>query len=174
MIKIDGVELRNLEEQVLENKQRIEEHYNIDRVLADFGIRVLGQKTDATQLPDPETYTGEYGDAYAVGETAPYSFYIWTRKNVNDGHPTDYWFDIGQLGIIGPQGPIGLTGPQGPQGVRGSLWFAGSGAPTITQGFNINDQYIDAKRGDLYRLSTSGWVITGNIMGPQGLTGATP
>ena len=42
MIKIGDTILRNLEEQVLENKEQIALHWNVDRVLADFGIRVRG------------------------------------------------------------------------------------------------------------------------------------
>lgn len=177
MVEINGIEYRNLEEQVRKNKEDIAAHYNVDRVLADFGIRVLGQKDSADQLPDPETFDGQYGDAYAVGETAPYSFYIWTRANVNDGHPTDYWFDIGQLGIIGPQGPQGLTGPQGETGERGSLWFSGNGIPSSAQNYNVGDQYLNAQNGDVYSLVTEGgskrWMLQRSIMGPQGITGNT-
>lgn len=175
MIKIGDNFYRNLEEQVQKNKEDIAAHYNIDRVLADFGIRVLGQKANADLLPDPETFKGEYGDAYAVGEAAPYSFYIWTRANPDDGHPNDYWFDIGQLGIIGPQGPIGLTGPQGPQGERGSIWISGNGVPSNTSGYQINDKYMNNTNGDVYTLtSTNGtlqWTLSSNIKGPQGLRG---
>ena len=102
MLHINGKELRNLEEQVLKNKEDIAAHYNIDRVLANFGIRVIGQVASAEELPDPATFTGEYGDAYAVGAAEPYNFYIWTRADVNSGHPTDYWFDVGRLAIVGP------------------------------------------------------------------------
>lgn len=42
MLSINGKELRNLEEQVLKNKEDIAAHYNIDRVLANFGIRIVG------------------------------------------------------------------------------------------------------------------------------------
>lgn len=177
MIKIDGIEYRNLEEQVRKNKEDIATHYNVDRVLAEFGIRVLGQKENEDLLPDPATYEGQYGDAYAVGVAAPYSFYIWTRANPNDGHPTDYWFDIGQFAIIGPQGPIGLTGPQGPQGTRGSIWASGSGAPSSISGYQVNDKYLNSNNGDVYTLaSISGtlrWVLSSNIIGPQGIQGFT-
>ena len=119
MIKIDGIEYRNLEEQVLKNKEDIAAHYNIDRVLADFGIRIIGTVDSYADLPDPETFEGEYGDAYAVGTEAPYDFYIWTRPDPNSGHDSAYWFDIGQLAIVGPQGIQGEQGPQGPKGDKG-------------------------------------------------------
>lgn len=105
----DGTVLRNLEAQVLKNKEDIAAHYNRDRVLADFGIKVIGQVASAADLPDSATFTGDYGDAYAVGETDPYSFYIWTRADIDAGYPNDYWFDIGPLAIVGPQGPVGKT-----------------------------------------------------------------
>lgn len=99
---LNGLTLRNLEEQVQKNKEDIAAHYNVDRVLADFGIKVVGQVSSEADLPDPSTYTGDYGDAYAVGEQEPYTFYIWTRADVDAGHPDDYWFNIGQLAIVGP------------------------------------------------------------------------
>ena len=75
MIKVNNNEYRNLEEQVLKNKEDIAAHYNMDRVLANFGIRVIGQVASAEELPAPETFTGDYGDAYAVGAAEPYTFY---------------------------------------------------------------------------------------------------
>ena len=120
MIKIDGIEYRNLEEQVLKNKEDIAAHYNIDRVLADFGIRIVGTVDSYADLPDESTYEGEYGYAYAVGTEAPYDFYVWTRPDPNSGHDSAYWFDIGQLAIVGPQGPQGPQGEPGPKGDKGN------------------------------------------------------
>lgn len=134
MITIDGKEFRNLEEQVLKNKEDIAAHYNIDRVLADFGIRIIGQVSSADLLPDPSTFTGAYGDAFAVGASDPYSFYIWTRADVNAGHPEDYWFDVGPLAIVGPQGPKGERGQRGPAGVRGQTGATGPQGPQGIQG----------------------------------------
>ena len=175
MIIKNGIEYRNLEEQVRKNKEDIAAHYNMDRVLADFGIRIIGQIATAAELPDPETFEGEYGDAYAVGETAPYSFYIWTRADANSGHPEDYWFDIGELAIVGPAGPQGEQGERGPQGIRGSQWFSGTGQPTTTSGYNVGDYYINVETGNIWHLhEQSGrlvWLLEGNIIGPQGETG---
>jgi len=172
MISIQGKEYRNLEEQVLKNKQDIANHYNVDRVLADFGIKVVGQVPAAEDLPE----VGEaYGDAYAVGATEPYSFYIWTRADANSGHPTDYWFNVGQLAIVGPEGPQGPIGPAGPQGIRGSQWFSGSGQPTSVLGYNIGDYYINVQTGNIWHLhsinNSPKWLLEGNIIGPQGVQG---
>ena len=137
MIKIDGIEYRNLEEQVLKNKEDIAAHYNIDRVLADFGIRIIGTVESYADLPDPETFEGAYGDAYAVGTEAPYDFYIWTRPDANSGHDSAYWFDIGQLAIVGPegpQGPQGEPGPKGDKGDRGEPGLTGAQGPAGPKG----------------------------------------
>lgn len=175
MITVDGIELRNLEEQVLKNKQDIANHYNIDRVLADFGIRIIGQVSNASLLPNPSTFNGEYGDAFAVGSSAPYTFYIWTRADVDAGHPNDYWLNVGALAIVGPQGPVGPIGPTGPQGTRGSRWFAGNGVPSGAQNYEVGDQYINMNTGDLYFVALSGtsksWNYSMNITGPQGPQG---
>ena len=124
--------LLNLQEQVQKNKEDIANHYNIDRVLANFGIKVIGQVSTEAQLPLP--YNGDYGDAYAVGASEPYDFYIWTRADANSGHPEDYWFNVGGLTIVGPQGPKGEQGPQGPQGVPGPQGPTGAQGPQGPQG----------------------------------------
>ena len=41
MIVKDGIEYRNLVEQVRKNQEDIARHYEIDRVLADWGIKVI-------------------------------------------------------------------------------------------------------------------------------------
>ncbi len=174
MIIVNGKEYRNLEEQVLENKKKIEEHYNIDRVLADFGITVIGQVDSPADLFNVE---GEnYGDAYAVGTEPPYSFFIWTRPAAEDPTgSTGYWMDVGELAIVGPQGPQGEPGPQGPQGVRGSQWFSGSGQPTSTSGYNVGDYYINIETGNIWHLhaqdNSTTWLLEGNIKGPSGPKG---
>ncbi len=106
MFEINGRQYRNLQEQVLKNKQDIEYHYNIDRVLADFGIKVIGQIDDPSQLPESGA---AYGDAYLVGVAAPYETYIWTRADPSGGYDTDHWFNIGPIAIVGPEGPEGAT-----------------------------------------------------------------
>ena len=57
----DGTILRNLEEQV----QYLTSYHDVNQGLAQWGIRVVGTVSDESQLPDPHTYTGEYGDTYA-------------------------------------------------------------------------------------------------------------
>lgn len=170
MIKIGNIDYRNLEEQVQKNKEDIANHYNVDRVLADFGIKIIGQVSSFDQIRDR---VGEnYGDAYAVGTQPPYTFYIWTRADIEAGQPDDYWFDIGALAIIGPQGPQGSVGPAGPQGTRGSLWYKGNGTPS-NGSYNVGDMYLNTTNGDVYRYEGSQWIYSGNIRGPQGLKGDT-
>ena len=172
MITIDGKIFRNLEEQVQKNKEDIANHYNVDRVLADFGIRVIGNIADASELPDPATFSGEYGDAYAVGAESPYTFYIWTRADVDAGHPNDYWLDIGQLAIQGERGPEGPRGPQGPRGAEGTQWFTGAYSP-INQNIAAEDgdMYLDITNGQVYKFFNNSWQTLTNISGPQGGVG---
>lgn len=166
MITVNNVELRNLQEQVLKNKQDIAQHYNLDRVIADWGIKIVGQVQLATQLPDPATYVGEYGDAYAVGSEYPYNFYIWTRADENSGHPTPYWFNYGSISVVGPQGPQGNPGPRGQAG-RSPKIIAGTN-PTIGE---EGDLYINTNNGNLYQTTGGKLVLVGNIMGPAGAAG---
>lgn len=99
MITINGVEFRNLEEQVQKNKSDIEYIIQEQATLNQFGIKVVGQVDSLVDLP---TEGNEYGDAYAIGTTAPFDLYVWTRANTT--HPNDYWFNIGSFPMPGPQG----------------------------------------------------------------------
>lgn len=118
MITIDGKEYRNLEEQVRKNQADILYMLEEEGALNQFGIKVVGQVDTVASLPDPATYTGEYGDAYAVGTASPYVLYIWTRANGT--HPNAYWFNIGAFPLAGPKGDKGDKGEQGPQGPQGA------------------------------------------------------
>ena len=182
MFEIDGKVFRNLEEQVQKNKEDIANHYAIDRVLANFGIKIVGQVATESELPDATTYTGQYGDAYAVGATEPYSFWIFTRPDINAGHPTNYWLDVGGLAIVGPQGPQGPqglqgiqgpVGPQGPQGdvggfinIRGILDSIDQ-LPTPTSLNNLTVAYLVGTNKDLYiQVGETSEVATWNNVGP--------
>ena len=168
MITVNGLEYRNLQEQVLKNKEDIANHYNIDRVLADFGIRVIGQVDSADDLVG---IVGErYGDAYAVGTEAPYSFYIWTRANIDAGQEYDYWFDIGDLAIVGPQGPKGDTGETGPIG-ESTTWYAQQYAPSNAK---ENDLWLNTSSDSLGQVSqfkSNVWTLVANIRGAAGING---
>lgn len=181
MLKYGNKEFRSLEEQVQKNKEDIANHYNIDRVLADFGIRVIGQVQTKTELPPYGQFKGTYGDAYAVGVEPPYSFYIWTRADVNAGQDTDYWLDIGELAIVGPQGPQGPVGPEGPQGKEGIGWRVFTSPDDINPTFTapIGTIALNVANGAIWnrvKLSTGSgisevWFRIGNLTGPQGETG---
>jgi hypothetical protein len=173
MLKINGKELRNLEEQVQKNKEDIAAHYNMDRVLADFGIRVIGQVDSADDLPDPSTFKGDYGDAYAVGVSDPYSFYIWTRADLDAGHPNDYWFDIGPLAIVGPVGPVGERGERGERGPVGTQIYSFTQLPTLPNPLFKEGDLVVNGDGYIYKATRYNyWVNTGvSLKGPAGMNG---
>ena len=128
MLTIDGKEFRNLEEQVLKNKNDIENALQLNNLLSDFGIRIIGQVESAYQIPSVSDYkknnpNWEYGDAYTVGTESPYDLYILTRANNNN--PQDFWFDIGEFPLKGPAGPQGPQGPQGEKGEKGDPGIQG-------------------------------------------------
>lgn len=168
MITIGDKQYRNLEEQVKKNMDDIQYILEEEGVLNEFGIKIVGQITSPSELPDPDTYQGEYGDAYAVGTVAPYTIYIYTRANGT--HPNDYWFSIGQFPLAGQDGAQGPTGPTGPQGIRGSTWTNGTSAPT-TSGNLSGDKYLNTSNGDVYNYTGTTWQLVGNIRGPQGIQG---
>ena len=183
MLKFENKEFRNLQEQVLKNANDIQDILHENNVLNQFGIKVIGQIDTPTELPPTSTFQGEYGDAYAVGTSAPYSLYIWTRNIDNN---SDGWFNIGLFPQAGPQGPQGIAGETGPQGERGNSVFtynedAPSSLMTLEQmtnvGWKSGDTYINALSGDVwvlgYNTSMGGynWILKGNIRGPQGVQG---
>ena len=178
MFQLNNKDYRNLEEQVLKNKEDIARHYEITRVLNDFGIRVIGRLDTKEELDAIPTDNLQYGDAYSIGANPPYTFYIWTRAN-NDS-ATDYWFDMGQLAIAGPQGEPGpyvtgisidpnnyyptftfsngnsITVPTSIRGPRGSVGPRGEPGPQGVQGI----------QGPMGPVGPQG------LQGPQGQPGA--
>lgn len=172
MLKFEGVEYRNLQEQVLKNKDDIENIRHSGN-LAELGIKVVNAETplaSPAELPNAEEYAGSYGDAYIVGQAAPFELYVYSRSS--DETVKGFWFDWGELNApsVVP-GPIGPQGEQGKTGTRGSLWYSQTGAPTITEGVNNNDQAVNGSNGDLYQFVNGVWQLVGNIRGPQGLQG---
>ena len=174
MLRFDGKEFRNLEEQVLKNKEDIAKHYQATQLPLNLsGIKVLGKVDSAADLPDKTTYVGEYGDAYVeIVNGDDTILWIWSRANPNGGEDTDYWLDI-PFTTVGPQGPKGEQGPEG------SKWFYTTSSVSMRS-------ITGAKVGD-WMLFNSGAVniITAvdangtptsyenrtNIKGPQGQRG---
>lgn len=173
MITVNGKELRNLEEQVQANKNNIERIIEGEELLARLGIKVVGQVEAESELPNPVTYAGDFGDAFLVGLETPYDYYIFTRPF--EGETDPQWFNLGPFPVAGPQGPQGIQGPKGADGVRGSQWFSGTGQPTTTSGYNLGDYYINVGTGNIWHLhdvdGVAKWLLEGNIMGPTGAQG---
>ena len=161
MLTIDGKEFRNLEEQVLKNKNDIENALQLNNLLSDFGIRIIGQVESAYQIPSVSDYkennpNWKYGDAYTVGTESPYDLYILTRANNNN--PQDFWFDIGEFPLRGPVGPQGPQGPQGEKGEKGDPGIQGDRGLQGTPGL----------RGEIGPQGPQGPV---GPQGPQGMPG---
>ena len=123
---------RNLQEQVLQNARDINDIKTVNTLLNQFGIKVVGECDTALDLPDPSTYSGNYGDAYAVGTETPYDLYIFTRPF--DGEEYPHWFNIGPFPLEGPEGPQGETGAQGEKGNPGGAFLTGEGNPPTSIG----------------------------------------
>ena len=161
MLTIDGKEYRNLEEQVAKNKSDIEYIINEQGVLNQFGIKVVQVVPSMAYLPSVADYKAsnpdwEYGDTFAVGSNPPYDLLVLTRANLDN--PTDYWFDIGDFPLAGPQG---VAGPQGAQGLRG---------PTGAQGLQ-GPQGLQGVAGPQGPMGVQGPVGPRGETGPQGPTG---
>ena len=105
MLKFGNREFRNLQEQVLKNMCDIQDIEQGATVLATFGIKVVGQVNQASDLPAPTTYKGNLGDAFLVGTQAPYDYYIYAKAY--DGQEQPAFYNLGQFPKPGPKGDKG-------------------------------------------------------------------
>lgn len=165
-------EKRNIAEQVEKNKQDILKHFQRDEILADFGIRIIGQLESPEELPES---AANYGDAYAVGTKSPFDYYIWTRAN--NLSPVDYWFNFGEIAIAGPQGPRGDKGPKGDTG-NSTTWisiFTLDYLDLDEQDIPLDTMVLEYGTGNVYQVQIVNGVKTFNyslnIKGPQGAIG---
>ena len=166
MLITENKVLRNLQEQVAKNKSDISDILEAKAVIAEFGIRVVGEVDTEAELPDPSTYSGEYGDAYTVGIQAPYDYYIFTRPN--DDIPQAHWFNVGEFPMPGPQGEPGLPGAKGD---KGSMIYTEKFNPTLVTGYNVGDLWINTKDNALFQLNNNGWDRVGYVKGDTGPQG---
>lgn len=161
MITVNGMTLRNLQEQVEKNKNDIQDFKDGNQTIAEFGIYVQGVLSNKSLLPE----TGEnFGDAYLIGTKSPYDMVVWTRK---DNGTTGEWVDLGSFP---------LAGPKGDNGDKGSQIYTGNGDPTSIP-IRADDYYINVTTGDLFAsvykssLQIYDWVKQGSIKGPRGERG---
>ena len=157
MLIYNGLEFRNLEEQVGKNTQDIQDFKDGNQTIAEFGITVLGVVETASQIP---AQGQNYGDAYLVGYSAPYDMRVWTRDVANN---TAKWVDLGQFP---------LAGPKGDKGPIGSIITDGKGVP-VSIPSSVNDYYIDTDTGYWYtvRKTSSGalvWEASFSLKGEKG------
>ena len=175
----NGYIINNLEGQVEYNKKNIEKHFEVDRVLANFGIKIIGRVDTPEDIAEQPVPVGgyQYGDAYAVGEEGTvYDYYIYTRPF--EGETQDQWFDIGTLTIAGPQGPQGEKGDKGDTGASTKWIYAKYVAnlpPATSETLNLGDLALVSSGDVLVLVESEGvrkWGYTNiNIKGAQGLPG---
>lgn len=171
----------NLENTVGLLVEAVNKHYDVDRVLTDFGIRVLGRVNYAADIPGnsgsiEDRYQGNFGDAYLVAQNhdgqAPWDIFIWTRLTPDAVEPEGYWLNLGLLSTVGPAGPEGKIGPQGPQG-ESTRWYIFTTLPTSGT-YKPGDVAL-LPNGNVYMYVSEdyGWSNTTqvNIRGPQGAAG---
>lgn len=169
MFNYNGREYRNLVEQVLKNQNDISKIVESSEILNDYGLKIVGAVTEASELPDPQTYEGNYGDCYTVGTESDYAIYIFTRPFEGEQYPS--WFNLGNFPAPGPQGPQGIQGPIGETGERGSRWNTGNTNPSVISTDKAGDMYLNTSNSDIFEFDGSAWNRVGNIKGAQGIQG---
>lgn len=156
MLKFDGKEWRNLEDQV----EYLTAAFHSGKLIDELGIKVQGVYTTlaAAKVAYPGPY--EYGDAFSIGTAAPYNLYIYTR-NIED------FFDFGPFPA---QGPIGKT----PNISATASVESDTGTPQVfvTKSgsdeevtFNFDFRNLKGERGLEGRVGQTG------PQGPQGIKG---
>lgn len=98
MLKYNGKEFRNLEDQV----GYLTDAFKSGKLIDELGIKVLGVFSDLTTAKETIRPPYEYGDAFEIGTQKPYNLYIYTR-NIED------FFDFGPFPAPGPKGDLGPT-----------------------------------------------------------------
>lgn len=165
MLNFGNKEFRNLQEQVLKNMADIKDIHEGATVLGEFGIKVVGQVESSSDLPDPTEYEGEYGDAYVVGEEAPYDYYIFTRPFEDVDDPQ--WFNLGQFPAPGPQGETGETGATGATPVI----TASASTSTLSSGQDASVSITKTGTDEAPHF-TFAFEIPQGVQGIQGVQGA--
>lgn len=173
MFTYNNTEFRNLQEQVLENKEQIAMHWNVDRVLADYGVKVLGRYDEYSDIENFDE--GEnYGNAYLIGETEPYTVYVWTRPDPDAGQLTAYWLNIGYINIVGPEGPAGksITEAKLTDDYKLQLTFSDSTVQVVAGPSLRGPQGIQGIQGIVGPQGPKGNTGDTGAQGPQGVQGA--
>lgn len=139
MLKINEKEYRNLENQV----GYLTAAFQSGKLIDELGIKIFGVYPSLETAKDAVPGPYEYGEAFSIGNSAPYDLYIFTR-NVDGG-----FFNFGPFpapgkdgqngaqgiqGERGPQGERGERGPQGLQGAKGNVGPQGITGPVGPQG----------------------------------------
>lgn len=173
MLNFGNKEFRNIVQQVAKNQCDIQEIKQTAQVLGEFGITVIGHVDEADQLPDAAMFAGEYGDAYAVGTSTPYSYYVWTRptSEILEAH----WFYIGVFPQPGPQGTQGVQGPKGDKGDPGLGIITYPYNPTTVEGYSLQQTWLNTLTGDVFQLYAGDpnyWTRVTTWKGPKGDQGS--
>ena len=168
MLNFGNKEFRNLQEQVLKNMNDIQDIEQGATVLANFGIKIVGQVATADELPDSATYEGDYGDAYLVGTETPYNYYIFTRAFEGQENPS--WFN---LGIFPQPGPQGQQGPQGEAGATPVIGATVGSTSTLQPGQPATASVSVSGTAEQPTMTFNFAIPQGaqGIQGPRGATG---
>lgn len=161
-------------------------------------VVVKGELDDPSELPDD----ANPGDGYLIdGDLWTWTGTEWVNAGHIEGPqgPQGIPGPEGPAGATGPPGTDGIdgaTGPQGPQGPTGATGATGATGPQGPQGapgtstiivgevatvgdlppassVAVGNGYIVQSDGNLRVSTGSAWIDVGQIVGPQGPTGAT-
>ena len=111
-------------------------------------------------------------DALSEGKT-PLSYEEWLKSIKGEPGDTPYIGDNGDWWIGNTDTGVSAAGEKGEKGDKGDTGasvLTGRGEPTSGLG-QVGDSYIDLNTFDYYTKTASGWILQGNLKGPQGEKG---
>lgn len=154
MVTIDGKKYNNLEEQVQALTETVRGFQEGEKTIAEFGIKVLGILESEEDIPEQGV---NFGDAYLIGETAPYDMRVWTRVGSDTA---GQWVDLGEFP---------LQGPKGNKGDRGSVIMSSTNDPSIPA--SEGDYWLNTVTHNLFVFQTGTWRLLFNMKGSTGERG---
>lgn len=154
MVTIDGKKYNNLEEQVQALTETVRGFQEGEKTIAEFGIKVLGILESVEDIHEQGV---NFGDAYLIGESAPYNMRVWTRVGSDTA---GQWVDLGAFP---------LQGPKGNKGDRGSVIMSSTNDPSIPA--SEGDYWLNTATHNLFVFQSGTWRLLFNMKGSTGEIG---
>ena len=161
----DGTNIEMFLKTIDDSTSTIKGHFKISSK-SDPSMFVFYSISSVTEFASYFDVDGTYLDGISPANFVNMEDVVITFSRTGDkGEP-------GPAGPTGPTGSDGATGVIGSTGPTGASFLSGSGVPAASLGKD-GDTYLDVDTGDVYEKSGGAWSLSGSLVGPTGVDGAT-